>query len=85
MSTSLSERAWIEGAWPDYKRIRRYRPGRKIGPLGIEWNPDHFPWPQIHVYQAGSYLNVALTIGPLGPDPVIAFDLKIPRPRTVAR
>jgi hypothetical protein len=73
-------RPWLEWTWPAYKRLGRYRPGRRLGPAGIEWTPDHLPWPQVSVYQHGDGVSLGVSIGPLGPDPVLALWLELPRP-----
>lgn len=69
--------------WPEYTRLRRYRPGRSFGPLHVDVSPDHLPWPQVSAYRNGDYVALSFWIGPLGPDPVLAIDLTIRRPEPV--
>jgi hypothetical protein len=66
--------------FPRYAWLRRYRPGRRLGPLQLAWSPDHLPWPQLGVYRGGCDLTVSFWVGPLGPDPVLSLDLVIQRP-----
>lgn len=60
--------------------IRRYRPSRRLGPLYVGFSPDHLPWPEVFASRGGHYLEVGAQIGPLGPDPVLAVWVRIPRP-----
>jgi hypothetical protein len=66
--------------FPAYDRLGRYRPGCRIGPIHVEWSPDHLPWPQVSVFRGGTYIEFGFQIGPLGPDPVFAAYVRIPRP-----
>jgi hypothetical protein len=61
-------------------RLDRYRPGRRWGPFGIEWTPEHLPLPQVFMYQRGDEVTLGASIGPLGPDPVFWVEVTIKRP-----